>query len=738
MKLNFFLLKFSPKIYFIVLHLISVLFVTGLPPPLRHHILVVQMSSSDSPSFALDAVKRLNHRLDAIQDSFEDRGVKNDGGDPTQGEEIQRIVRIENNLNSQLSQAKALLNAKQLDDSLSALRQSIGSHRSLLAPPSANGASAEVEEVQLIAIARITYAAYTLVLDTLLSQAEAVNDQAWYWQETEEDLVQTVTYLIQTLPVRIINLVGVLSRRLGDAAAAPLSTTNVRAGQGRGENRGVAISRETIKQGWRLARDSPALAIGALFPLSVQRESRNAAQADQNSSDKRIQLVSAARILTPIGLTRHEARSKRRELNKERNTMAERLGTLAQHLNEVERSGTTVNAAQLHEEVGQCIVKMQSTLQIESTARSSGDLGMLLHEVITTQLDVQQKRIDALLSAAPVGLGLPSRMSRLWPVLVLGPVTSLIALRAITKSWDTILAKARDARETLQGFFVNWVYDPTIKLLDTIRTGEEQGMIVTPESLNSDLQSLERMVSEFSAEKYGLQGSELEAVAKKVREGDLTNVLKIYETELKSPLRSAVSGSLIRALLIQVQKVKVDIAVAMRGVDQLLKSQQLLFGAIGIAPAMGIIYVVGGFVRNRLAIALGGGQGGKRGVKTARYRAWEALRRIDRLLADPTLSVGPLPPLTQGLMLLDLTLLRKLAPQIVAQAAGNGTGKRATRGKRLRAEFLHDVRDLEMNSGGDNSALQATATPGLGWHARRAAVDRMWKSWGGFISLDTA
>lgn len=34
---------------------------------------------------------------------------------------------------------------------------------------------------------------------------------------------------------------------------------------------------------------------------------------------------------------------------------------------------------------------------------------------------------------------------------------------------------------------------------------------------------------------------------------------------MQSPIRSAVSGSLIRTLLIQVQKVKVDVALAMDG-----------------------------------------------------------------------------------------------------------------------------------------------------------------------------
>lgn len=164
----------------------------------------------------------------------------------------------------------------------------------------------------------------------------------------------------------------------------------------------------------------------------------------------------------------------------------------------------------------------------------------------------------------------------------------------------------------------------------------------------------------------------------------------------------------------------------MRGVDQLLKSQQLLFGAIGIAPAMAVTYYVGGFIRQRISMSLGQ-QGREVGLDT-RFRAWEAMRRIDRLLADPMLtSSTSLPPLTQGLLLLDLSLLRSLSPLLLSQVS---RGRKGTV-KRLRVEFLQDVRDLEFS----HDDMEAVSQVGLGWHARRAAVDRMWKSWGSVISL---
>ena len=118
----------------------------------------------------------------------------------------------------------------------------------------------------------------------------------------------------------------------------------------------------------------------------------------------------------------------------------------------------------------------------------------------------------------------------------------------------------------------------------------------------------------------------------------------------------------------------------MRGVDQLLKSQQLLFGAIGIAPAMAITYYIGGFIKKRVSTSLGQ-QGREVGLDT-RFRAWEAMRRIDRLLADPMLTSTSLPPLTQGLLLLDLSLLRSLSPLLLSQVSRGrkGTAKATSSG----------------------------------------------------------
>lgn len=77
-------------------------------------------------------------------------------------------------------------------------------------------------------------------------------------------------------------------------------------------------------------------------------------------------------------------------------------------------------------------------------------------------------------------------------------------------------------------------------------------------------------------------------------------VLKAYEEEIKHPLKNAIkgmctwiqsclkrclylkhTGDLIQTLLIQVQKTKVDVDLAMAALDKLLKSNELNFAFLG-------------------------------------------------------------------------------------------------------------------------------------------------------------
>ena len=68
---------------------------------------------------------------------------------------------------------------------------------------------------------------------------------------------------------------------------------------------------------------------------------------------------------------------------------------------------------------------------------------------------------------------------------------------------------------------------------------------------------------------------------------------------------------------------QVDINQALSGIDKLLKSQELTFAFVGVAPALAIVYAVVGYARN----AWSGGKGrGRYGGKAKRSSVWLTMR----------------------------------------------------------------------------------------------------------------
>ncbi|PWN52161.1 NCA2-domain-containing protein [Violaceomyces palustris] len=640
----------------------------------------------------------------------------------------------------------------------------------------------EVEALRIAALARITYASYSLVLDSLLKDAGELGDEAWYWTEVEESSFKSAYFLVQTFPLRLANLFKATAELLSENAAA-----SIRGEKGRGGAYGhgpfsIFFSKENLVRAWRLMLNTPHLVTGALFPFSTQvlnttdilQTTRQIAKGKKKVS-RRASLRDSMVSFSPLHLTKHEARHKRKALLRERDALAEKLGALAQvqsrpsssqkpkdeqPILQLLRKGLAddlvlklgeISTALQYNELGQDPVTSSSVNVEIDSGSSSSSISASLRAILTHSLPCQQSHTRSLLS--PSALGQPHPFTQRWPSLVFYPIAGWVIARQLSKNWDGIIAQANEAKETVRGFLVGWVWEPCVQLLETVRHGEEGSVIISRESLNSDLKSLERMVSTFASEKYGISGPELDQVAAKVREGDLTHVLKIYEDEMRSPLKSALTGSLLRSLLIQIQKAKVDLEVAMSGIDKLLKSQQLLFGAVGIAPALGILYVTGSWLRNRLA-ELGGRRSKKTGEGT-KVRTWEAMRRIDQLLSKPVAwsaskstlasaassSPSSLPPLTHGLLLLDLSLLRSSSGELLLSAAkGN-----KSLAKRLQRQFLDDVRELEVGGaaslldeepGVQSSGPQAPVSGvGIGYWSRRATVERMWRSWGGVFSL---
>jgi nuclear-control-of-ATPase protein 2 len=256
--------------------------------------------------------------------------------------------------------------------------------------------------------------------------------------------------------------------------------------------------------------------------------------------------------------------------------------------------------------------------------------------------------------------GRPSRLVRYWLPATLLLVSSTTILRIFVNRKEEILTWIQELGQTVIDFWANWVVEPTKKVIGTIRHNEDSEVsIMSKRSLESDRASLERMVVDFAVknpEGPALNDAQIADIKAKVREGDLTPVLKSYEKDIQSPVKGAIVGNLASALLIQVQKTKVDVEVAMSGIDSILKSQELLFGFIGLTP--GVLVSIG--VYRWLRGVFSSRKGVQRWAKQGRMLL--ILRNIDRILtgATPT-EDGEMSYKDHGLLLCEVHLLRQAA-----------------------------------------------------------------------------
>ena len=273
----------------------------------------------------------------------------------------------------------------------------------------------------------------------------------------------------------------------------------------------------------------------------------------------------------PLQLTSQEVHVKRLELERIRDERAEALGELAskhEHISRALRKDLEERAIFL-QVIDQVLVGQQ-----RADAARLGSSTSLLDALVTTScmvLPIHTSLHEEDLRA--YSLLRPSRLVRIWPRLLVLPPLTLHAIQRISASQDTLLSLAKEARETMKGFWRGWLVEPLTDIAKTVRTGGEGSIIVQKGSINADLevfichpqflgltsalQSLERMTLSLARDKLNYGPAQLDDLSNKLRFGDLTPILQIYEEDIKRPVRSTVSGTLLRSAFIQVQKAKV-------------------------------------------------------------------------------------------------------------------------------------------------------------------------------------
>ncbi|KAL8285521.1 hypothetical protein RB597_002541 [Gaeumannomyces tritici] len=531
--------------------------------------------------------------------------------------------------------------------------------------------SPQETEIDWLLISKATLQVYGLMFNTLLDQIIPLSNDIWYWDEVLSSYTYSSLYTVQTSPVRLWDWTKDVAseskirlRRMQRSpmaifeAGGPQTSTSARWA------RFYGVVRESITE-----RSLSNVQRSILSPISLCR-----AQAKQKQSQlKRLRDMMACGlgVLIDEALSFGAEDEAKGAINSTENTNREWRGF-------VERSVVLMNLV-----VKEVLVAEAGTTELENRVfrgiEMDPELSIHAQDVAGIHKpSVLARRLMAILDtslpdhvAATSQIvqqnGRPSRAVRYWLPATMLLLSSSTILRILVRRQHDILQWAADLGTTTTDFWFNWVVEPVRKIIGTIRHDNSSEIaIMSRDSLRADRESLERMVVEFALERPELavgEGSsaltdgQVAEIRAKVREGDVTTVLRAYEKELKKPLIGAVRGDLVRSLLIQVQKTKVDLETAISGIDALLKSQELVFGFVGLTPGVLVSVAVFQYLRTLM--------GGRRGLRRSEraVKAMRVLRKMDRILAEAALNPSNdnlLSYKEYGLMVCEVHMLRKL------------------------------------------------------------------------------
>ncbi|KAF4609591.1 hypothetical protein D9613_012272 [Agrocybe pediades] len=602
--------------------------------------------------------------------------------------------------------------------------------------PSANRAQAleqrlplDPEEAALedAIVGKLSVTLYSHALDVFLAQATQVEEEAEYWAEIERSRIRVALYLLQTFPIRTCNVVKQIlqtlrSRRipLHISTFTPSSLRRIF----------PSSTQFTLQPGLLTTAFFPHLAHqrSVSFSVLLSTRSKNTSYdinssnsptiMDRVSSTVQRALESAALVARfldlPLELIAQECRYNRRALEKIRDERAETLGHIAQLRAPLEGlihspSGFSLRSQNTPDYTAIINALLRVISPSPSLLGPSGDSVVVSLSSLAQSLPLATSKHNQLLESR--NLLRPSLLTRIWPRLLVFPPLALYIYTSRTSWVPALVDMAKDAQETVRGFVQGWLVEPLLGVLHTVRVGGKGEVLVREEAIIADLESLQRMTLSLARDALNYTQPQLEALAEQVKVGDLTPVMQIYEEDIRSPIRSAISGTLLRNAFIQVQKAKVDIDQALAGIDRLLKSQELTFAFVGVAPALAIVW---GFFGATARLWDGGKGRGRYGGQSRRRGVWERIRRIERLLIHqpPTATssfeseagskLAPIAPLPTGLLILSLTRLRSYALGYLPED--------------IRLPFLEDLGDLENTELGRDEKLKV--------------VERMWRCWG--------
>ncbi|KAJ0388355.1 hypothetical protein COL922a_000618 [Colletotrichum nupharicola] len=644
-------------------------------------------------SVVADQVRRLDAQLDRIplglsisQENGElaasEHGIFNStSADALSSPRVDELLRIVRAL-STTSSSRSLLQSHKIR---ALLTQSKLAEWDFLAEYSeSEGRNHYQSEIEWLLISKATVQTYGVILNTLLDQIIPLSDDIWYWDEVLSSYTYSSLYTIQTSPLRLWALTKDVyqdsKHRFQHLSHSPGEfVESTRTGLAQQWSQFYGIVRESIRES---------------SITTLQR-----------------------RVLSPVALSRGEARRKLAHLKRLREMTASGLGVLVDEgltfgvdddddKSEAEVSshdwkGVVERSVALMDMVLKDVLSLESGVaefedKVFAGVEEDPELSIHIEDANAVEKPsvLARRLLNILDSGLPNhvvatqelvrGNGRPSRLIRYWLPTGIALFSSTTVLRVLVNRRAEIFDWIRDIGITVKDFWFNWVIEPVRKIVGTIRHDSNSEIaIMSRDSLKADRESLERMVVDFALDKPHFAGegstaltdAQIADIRTKVSEGDVTPVLRAYEKDLRSPFVGAVKGDLVRSLLIQVQKTKVDLEVAISGIDALLKSQELVFGFVGLTP--GVLVSIG------TVQYLRGVFGARKGARYSREagKSIRVLRNIDRIFSEATPSQNNLLSYKDhGLLLCEVHVLRNLMERALPRDRQH--------------EFLEDLDDL--------------------------------------------
>jgi nuclear-control-of-ATPase protein 2 len=198
-------------------------------------------------------------------------------------------------------------------------------------------------------------------------------------------------------------------------------------------------------------------------------------------------------FMVPFDLARQECEYKRKELEKLRDQRAEVLGTLAVMRGSLRKALEESNRGNLAWFVDSLerLTQDESASSPLSTPPSTDteiDVVALIQRFANITLQSHRTRHVVFIQ----NLRRPSRMTLLWPRLLLLPPMALYLLRLLYASRTSLFEIAKDAGQTVDRFSRGWLLEPLKDVLRTVRAGGEDGIIIKKEGIAADLDVSQR------------------------------------------------------------------------------------------------------------------------------------------------------------------------------------------------------------------------------------------------------